>query len=323
MEPKTGWPKLVDDSLRQLVPSLAKLGWEVKIDSETTGIAVAVLKPGKEKPRFKLIHSEGPTGHRYSLQRSGEKDLPFSSFDEARHMFAELTKLHAPIQPKPESTRTSKIAALRIAARKPTTAQPPTTDVKFVEEFVLTLGDLAQSKLMARMIYQKPGFAPDVTPRLVEPYQLFFNGPNLIVLTWQVEPAVEGDAWRHFRVDRIIAIENSSRQFEPRTTITLGTGAVRQFVMGEEPAKPVKENMQDHYARYLEDVLMDGDLSQDELTRVVRVSSLLTRPQIKAVHAQVYASLLNELARDGDISEDEEAVLSNMRIFLEQIGWCP
>lgn len=200
-----------------------------------------------------------------------------------------------------------------------------------------TLQQCAEQNLMAVIVYRKPGESWR-TERLVEPYQLTYSGPNLIVLTWQFDPELDHPGWRNFRVDRIQTAANSGKRFRPRIPVTLHTGEVTQFEMRDN--KELEQQMlasgqlqvheltpppslQQQYAQALENALYDGIVSETESKRLMKLQKKLDAQQMKSTHAQVYANTINEITIDGRVSDEEESLLENMRVFLTGLGWCP
>lgn len=77
------------------------------------------------------------------------------------------------------------------------------------------------------------------------------------------------------------------------------------------------------YYHYLERALLDGVLSDAEKAKARTFKSHLEDEEVRAVHARVYCRALMEVAIDGVISEREEVRLSNLRVFLSELGWSP
>ncbi len=77
------------------------------------------------------------------------------------------------------------------------------------------------------------------------------------------------------------------------------------------------------YYQYLEKALLDGVLSEPEKARARTFKAHLDDAEVRAVHARVYCRALVEVAADGAISETEENRLSDLRIFLTELGWSP
>jgi len=189
---------------------------------------------------------------------------------------------------------------------------------------VKSLAQLASQCTTAKIIYKKVG-EDWHSDRLVEPYSLSHSGDNLIVLTWQLDPELDGAAWRNFRVDRITRVSSGGKLFTPRTPVTLHLGEVSQFIFDRdpEPAAPSKASPAELYFKFVEAALLDAKLTESELQEAKKLSSRLNPQRLKAIHAQIYANLINELCMDGLLSPPEEEMLRNMRLFLGELGWSP
>ena len=192
-------------------------------------------------------------------------------------------------------------------------------------ETLRRLQELASQQLTARISYRKP--AEDwCTQREVEPYSLTYSGQNLIVLTWQLDPVLDGEAWRNFRIDRIVSVANGGHEFTPRTSVTLHLGEMTPFVFDETRSRLAAESKPsapETYFRCIERAMLDGVMTNTEISEARELGRLLRKPELKAIHAQVLANLLNEVAMDGKLTAREEEQLRNMRFFLQELGRCP
>lgn len=183
----------------------------------------------------------------------------------------------------------------------------------------------AKSRFLAHITYKKPG-DDWVTERYVEPYSLSNSQGNIIVRTWQVDPVLCDEAWRCFRVDRMVLVRNSGQFFSPRTTVTIDDGIITEFRMdddGNAGSSVSLPSPAEKYFRYIEKAMLDGEMKKGELIHAKKLAMGLRPTQIKAQHALAYANLIDELTMDGDLSEDEEDLLTNMRVFLMELGWAP
>lgn len=209
---------------------------------------------------------------------------------------------------------------------------------------VEALAKLAESQHVAVIDYRKPGEEVP-TRRWVEPYHMQYNNADLIVLCWQLKPEVtdQPHCWRNFRVDRIAAVYDSTKGFDPRREITIHTGEVTRFTMHdpvtgtEPPAEPPPTRAREakdratpgtlaavnRYFGFLEAALMDGKVNVDEKETAHVYASHLSLDQLRAAHAQVYANILREVLTDGTIDFKEEEYLRKCRRALKALGWEP
>ena len=206
------------------------------------------------------------------------------------------------------------------------------------------LAALGEKRRAARISYRRPGdFAPHEF--LVEPYRLHRTASGAAAVhAWQLAPELEGrpEAWRDFRLDRITAVSDSGHAFAPRIPVTLsqelpsaGAGKAK----GKGPAKalpgvadgfnwwgerPVASmGTAEDYFRQLEESMLDGRVSGDEMALVRSLGERVEVHERKAAHARVFANVLHEVLQDGRISHREELYLKNVREFLGQLGWAP
>ena len=199
---------------------------------------------------------------------------------------------------------------------------------------------LASAKRLVRINYRRPGdFAPHEF--LIEPYRLQRTATGAAAVhAWQVAPELEGrpEAWRDFRLDRITSVDDSGHAFSPRIAVTLarelpaagaGKGSSQAPPTVAEGfhwwgARPVASmGPAEDYFRHLEQSMLDGRVSRDEMTLAVSLGERVEAHERKAAHARVYANVLHEVLQDGRISHREELYLKNVREFLGQLGWAP
>ena len=179
---------------------------------------------------------------------------------------------------------------------------------------------IAARQTMAVIGYKKP-FDAEASVRVIEPYDLQQHCGNLMVRAWQVDPDVSRtDAWRNFRIDRILAVSDSRQPFKPRCRQRMLDGEVSDWKMEEEsfPTDPIEI-----YEKSVNDALRDRRVSKEELEAIKRARRGLSDPEMRAVHARVYADALNELANDDDVDSVEMKYAKDLRQFLEHLGWAP
>ncbi len=186
------------------------------------------------------------------------------------------------------------------------------------------LQKLAEVMQTALITYKKVG-EDFHSERLVEPYSLTFSGPNYIILTWQLDPALDGPAWRNFRLDRIGRVSTGNRPFAPRIPVTIHLGEIEQFEFDDKPdvAAPSIKTLSQRYFECIETALLDGVMTNAEVEKARFLGASLPEGHRRAIHAQVYANAIGEVCLDGYIEPSEEELLSNMRFFLSELGWSP
>lgn len=191
----------------------------------------------------------------------------------------------------------------------------PATGVSTLE----TLMSLAVQQKCAFITYQKP-YDAESTKRLIEPYDLQQHAGNLMVRAWQVDPDTgEREAWRNFRLDRIVSITDSGASFKPRVRQSMLDGEVKDWKMEEEViVDPIEI-----YERTLVAALRDKRIQKHELQEIMAAKAALTPGEMRAVHARVYASELEDIAMDDDIDESEMKYAKDLRGFLQHLGWAP
>jgi hypothetical protein len=190
---------------------------------------------------------------------------------------------------------------------------------------------LAEAGRVARVTYRRPGEGAP-TDYLVEPYR-FDRGHNGPVLrAWQLDPPPQGraDGWRDFRLDRITAATDGGRAFQPRAQVTVGrdvpspgpaTGGPDFKGFGERPIAGMGDA--EGYFRQIETAMLDGKITDEEMTLARSLGDRVEVHERKAAHARVFASVLHEVLQDGRISHREELYLQNVRAFLDRLGWAP
>lgn len=199
-------------------------------------------------------------------------------------------------------------------ARHGQTAEPPpampTLDA---------LMSLAARQRCAFITYQKP-YDAEKSKRIIEPYDLQQHAGNLMVRAWQVDPNTgEREAWRNFRLDRIVSIADSGVDFTPRVRQSMLDGEVTDWRMPEEEITDPIEI----YERTLVGALRDKRIEKHELQEIMAAKTALTPGEIRAVHARVYASELEDIAMDDDVDEAEMKYAKDLRGFLQHLGWAP
>lgn len=190
------------------------------------------------------------------------------------------------------------------------------------EALKLLIG-LSRQRQVAHITYRKPG-ENWVTERHIEAYSLSYSGQNPIIATWQLDPVVDQPSWRNFRVDRIAAVRGTGQSFVPKMPVAIDDGLAEDFVFGGPiSARSSKKSPGEKYFTYIEKAMLDGQMTKRELNHAKKLAIELTPPQVKAMHARAYSNLILEVTMDGELSEDEEDMLTNMRVFLGELGWAP
>jgi hypothetical protein len=194
------------------------------------------------------------------------------------------------------------------------------------EKVVTTLQRCGEGNVCARIVYAKTG-ENWVTERLVEPYEFTYSMGGVIVRTWQREPCLEDPCWRCFRVDKIKSVQATTSIFQARIPVTLHTGQVKRFVMGEDPScgnsTPSVASPQELYTKALVKALDDMELTDDEIALLRKLQKPLTVPQIRGIHGRVYSDLLADVCADGMVTDEEGEILVAMRVWLTEAGWSP
>lgn len=175
---------------------------------------------------------------------------------------------------------------------------------------------LAEKSRVAFLLYRKPG-EDGCTERHVEPYRLQESGGNLMVQTWQLKPAIgDRTKWRNFRIDRIQSVADGGSTFSPRCPVTIHLGEVNAFEWGHDPVQTlgpaveyqqcIEDAMLDNrvtpseiaqaktigiklslaqlrgvhgqvYCNILQEVLRDGEISQQENEYLAGVRMVLAK----------------------------------------------
>lgn len=160
----------------------------------------------------------------------------------------------------------------------------------------------------------------EYSERVIEPYTFQRSGPNLMILSFQVDPAIVDDtSWRNFRIDRINRLSDAGCAFAPRRAVDLSPDHAREFSMDYEPGGPLAT--MNEYMIFIGSALLDGKFTNAERGQAASLASRLSPNQVRAVHAQAMKDALQECLLDGEISEVEAEYLSKVRRFLKRVGW--
>jgi hypothetical protein len=182
-----------------------------------------------------------------------------------------------------------------------------------------------------RIGYRRPGEGA-ATDYLIEPYRFHRGQAGPVLHAWQLDPAPQGraDGWRDFRLDRITAAADGGRAFQPRAAVTVArdlpspgpaTGGPDFQGFGEQPIAAMGDA--EGYFRQIETAMLDGKVTEEEMTLAEGLGDRVEIQERKAAHARAFASVLHEVLQDGRITHREELYLSNVRRFLERLGWAP
>jgi hypothetical protein len=196
---------------------------------------------------------------------------------------------------------------------------------------VYEVARLAEAGRVVRLTYRRPGEG-GAGDYLVEPYGLHRGASGPVLHAWQLEPAPQGrtDGWRDFRLDRITAVSDGGRTFEPRAPVTAArdlpspgpaTGGPDFKGFGDRPIAAMGDA--EDYFRQLEEAMLDGRVTEEEMALAEALRDRVDVHERKAAHARVFASVLHEVLQDGRISHREELYLRNVRAFLDRLGWAP
>ena len=79
----------------------------------------------------------------------------------------------------------------------------------------------------------------------------------------------------------------------------------------------------EHYFQQLETVMLDGEVTPEELEVARELGGRVPAEERRAVHARIYANVLQEVLQDGRIAHREELYLRQVRQLLERLGWAP
>jgi hypothetical protein len=190
---------------------------------------------------------------------------------------------------------------------------------------------LAEAGRVVRLGYRRPGDA-SVSEYAVEPYSLHHGhaGPGLRAWNLGSGPAGGTPGWRDFRLDRIVSVADAGSAFSPRVPVSIGrdapvedpSAAGTQFKgFGERPIARMGDA--EDYFRQIETAMLDGKISEEEMTLAQGLRDRVEIHERKAAHARVFASVLHEVLQDGRITHREELYLANVRAFLDRLGWAP
>ena len=190
---------------------------------------------------------------------------------------------------------------------------------------------LAEAGRVAWITYRRPGEGA-AGDYLVEPYRFHRGQAGPVLHAWQIEPQPEGraDGWRDFRIDRITAAADGGRTFQPRVPVTAARDVPSPAAavegqnfpgFGERPIAGMGDT--EHYFRQIETAMLDGQVTEEEMTLARSLGARVEVHERKGAHARVFASVLHEVLQDGRISHREELYLQNVRAFLDRLGWAP
>jgi len=185
---------------------------------------------------------------------------------------------------------------------------------------------LAGAGRVVRLGYRRPGDGAS-TDYVVEPYALQRGPDGARLHAWKLEPDEGGGGWRDFRLDRIVSAADGGRSFTPRAPMTLeveavGGAAPAHFdAWGDRPIAGMGDA--DDYFRQIETAMLDGKVTEEEMSLAEALRDRVEIHQRKAAHARVFANVLHEVLQDGRISHREELYLRNVRAFLDRLGWAP
>jgi hypothetical protein len=134
-----------------------------------------------------------------------------------------------------------------------------------------------------------------------------------------VRPECDGEGWRTFRIDRILAVGDAGCHYTPRRAVQLSQA--REFVSDYEPTGSL--SVVNEYCQQLWNAVADGRLVADERDDLSAIAEKLSATQVRAVHAQVFRDALQECLVDGELSEGEVDYLAKVRRLLKRLGWAP
>jgi len=186
---------------------------------------------------------------------------------------------------------------------------------------VAVLADIATNHRIAKIQYHKP--SQKAAPwRWIEPYKLVEGYDSLLIRCFQLrsdDPKAKG-GWKCFRADRVGMIEDTGEPFKPRTKITLMTGEIE----GENRyGQRVGQDPQARYLAHLQDAMMDGIITPEELATAQDLQGSLSPSRLRAVHGSVYAAVLQAALIDGEVTDAETDYLQKVKEFLDTLGWAP
>jgi len=190
---------------------------------------------------------------------------------------------------------------------------------------------LAEAGRVVRLGYRPPGDFP-VSDYTIEPYAIHHGPAGIALRAWKLGSGAAGGTpgWRDFRLDRIVSVADGGSAFSPRVPVTIGRDAAAQGPFaGGTPFKGFSEQPiarmgdAEDYFRQIETAMLDGKISEEEMTLAQSLRDRVEIHERKAAHARVFANVLHEVLQDGRITHREELYLANVRAFLDRLGWAP
>jgi HIRAN domain len=79
----------------------------------------------------------------------------------------------------------------------------------------------------------------------------------------------------------------------------------------------------DEYQDLLEEILLDGVITEDENQHARIFASGMPVPALRAVHGRVYRKALGKAVLGGNVSDEEVQQLQELRGLLDQLGFAP
>lgn len=183
---------------------------------------------------------------------------------------------------------------------------------------------LGEAGRVARIQYRRPG--GETSDYVVELYGVQRAPAGLTVRARQVSPGADATAegWREFRLDRITSVADTGQTFQPRAPVAFQSGSAPGTSFHDWGERPIaKMGPAEDYFRQIEQAMLDGRVTEQEMSLAEALRDRVEVHERKAAHARVYANVLNEVLQDGRISHREELYLRNVRAFLDRLGWAP
>jgi len=165
------------------------------------------------------------------------------------------------------------------------------------------------------------------TMRVVEPYR-FVESPStgsMMIQCWQVKPAPdapERPCWKNFLVDGIEDVSDGGDEFKPRRPLALAWGEVTDFMQQREIGI-ARSKIAEEYRRQFLAAIRDGRLDDDERRQLEELSDELPTAKKKVIHAQVFQDCLFDVLLDHKVDAEEDEFLSEVRSFMDSLGWSP